>query len=151
MKSSDFAKGDLVECVVVTHRHYGPNTRTVVGGAPGFIDSTDVSDDPADRDWPPVGRRLACLVLGDTKDGRLRLSCRPRDVELGRSVADVVAAVAAWRTVCDAESEVAVGEFLRTADAGPTLRWALRHPAGAWRTRAEAMVERASGGVPLCP
>ncbi|KDN87209.1 hypothetical protein KCH_10300 [Kitasatospora cheerisanensis KCTC 2395] len=140
-----------MECVVIGHQHYGPRTRTVAGDLPGYVDASVVSDDPGSsrEDWPAVGQRLDCVVLGQTRDGRLRLSARPRDIELIRSVAEVRTALTGWRALAEAGDEAAgVREFLRTPEALPTLRWALRHPAGSEdRVRAEAMVERMPEGM----
>ncbi|MGW4384404.1 hypothetical protein [Kitasatospora sp. NPDC004531] len=148
MEEPEVPRYALVDCVVVVHRHYGPVTRTAPGDVPGYVDCLDLSDDPAAgrADWPAVGQQLTCVVLGTTKDGRLRLSARPRDVELVGAVADLPAALATWRAVRDGGG--AAAEFLRADDAVPVLRWALRHPAGSGeRTRAEALIERAPDGV----
>ncbi|MFD8597816.1 hypothetical protein ACFV1L_22705 [Kitasatospora sp. NPDC059646] len=53
-------------------------------------------------------------------------------------------ALTAWIALAEVGDEAAaVREFLRTPDAVPTLRWALRHPAGSKnRERAQALVDR---------
>jgi hypothetical protein len=132
MSDIDAPRHPLVECEVTGHRHYGLVVRTVAGDRPGYVDASAISDElftPADL-WPSMGRVLTCVVVGGRRDGRLNLSCRPRDVELARSVADVREALAEWRTIRD---EVRVGgrlpEFMRSPDAVAVLRWALRRPA----------------------
>ncbi|MGX4735928.1 hypothetical protein [Kitasatospora griseola] len=95
----------------------------------------------ADFRWEIVELTPAQVDRGKTRDGRLRLSARPRDVELARSVADVRAALEVWRAMRDEAADA--GDVLQTAEAVPVLRWALRHPVGSEeRTRAEAVVDR---------
>jgi hypothetical protein len=138
----------LVECRVTGHRHYGLVVRTVAGDEPGYVDESAISDQPAPAadDWPAVGQVLPCVVLGTRQDGRLRLSCRPRDVALARTVADVPAALTAWRAVRDDPGRL--GEFLAAADAVPALRWALRQPFGTRdRERAAEIVAAAPAAL----
>ncbi|MEV0680255.1 hypothetical protein AB0I60_27440 [Actinosynnema sp. NPDC050436] len=81
-------KYDRVECLVTGHRHFGLLVRTD-GGTPGFVDSADIADArAATADWPPVGSRLRCDVLGLARDGRVRVTSAPAYVELVGSLDD---------------------------------------------------------------
>lgn len=148
MENSEYPKYSLVECRIVGHQHYGLVVRTVPGDRPGYVDESAISDQQYApmNEWPGVGEALLCVILGDTRDGRLRLSSRPRDVALARAVVDVEATLSIWRRIRDeatAEPDPLV-EFLGSQEAVPTLRWALSRPDGsADRLRASEIVEKA--------
>jgi hypothetical protein len=118
------------------------------GGKNGFVDESAISDEPyaPPGDWPRIGELLLCVVLGVTRDGRLRLSSRPRDIELVRAVLNVESALAEWRQVRDDPSggEGHLRQFLRSRDAVPTLRWAKSRPSGSIdRVRALEIIAKA--------
>src|SRR5947209_8025121 len=95
-------KYTAIECTVVGHQPYGLIVQSE-NDERGFIDSIEISDSPAARgEWPSKGQRLPCVVLGRTKDGRLRLSARQSDVMLVRTVDNVADALAEWQNIRDA-------------------------------------------------
>lgn len=130
----------LVECRIASHQHYGLTVHTIAGNIPGYVDESAISDEDFTPRvcWPSKGERLTCVVLGKAGGGRLRLSSRPRDIELANSVVDVVIALAAWRLARDDEEGVGLAEFWRLPDVVAVLRWALRRPAHS-RDRARAV------------
>jgi len=72
-------RGDEIEFEVAGAQHYGVLIRTN-SGAPGWIEADHLSDSVVRREaWPPAGTRLRGLVLGVTRDGRIRVSLRPVD------------------------------------------------------------------------
>ncbi|MEV6601716.1 hypothetical protein AB0M36_33410 [Actinoplanes sp. NPDC051346] len=148
MSILEYPKYSLVECRIARHQHYGLVVRTAPGDQPGFIDESAISDQPYAPvdEWPEVGETLLCVVLGSTRDGRLRLSSRPRDVALARAVVDVEAALSIWRRIRD-EAPAETGllmEFFESQEAVPTLRWALGRPHGSPdHSRAFEIVEKA--------
>jgi hypothetical protein len=118
----------LVDCLVTGHQHYGILVRTS-GGRPGFIDSIDISDGATDpREWPLVGERITCVVLGETRDGRLRASARESDVTLVRKEPDAQEALSEWLRIRDVgfadSSERAA--YLASHRGKAILRWAIR-------------------------
>ncbi|MFB9584891.1 hypothetical protein OG590_36600 (plasmid) [Streptomyces goshikiensis] len=122
----------LIECQIVNHQHYGLTVHTIVGNIPGYIDKSAISDEDFTQrvHWPPKGERLTCVVLGQASGGRLRLSSRPRDIELAKSVADVAIALTAWRLVRDDEEGAGgLAKFWQSLDVVAVLRWALCRPA----------------------
>lgn len=132
MNAPEFRKYSLVECQIVRHQHYGLVVSTILGGRSGFVDESAISDEPytPSSDWPRVGEELLGVVLGETVDGRLRLSSRPRDVALARAVGDVEVALMAWRQIRDDVNgvESRLSEFLKSSEAVPILRWAKSRP-----------------------
>jgi hypothetical protein len=62
------------------------------------VDSADIRDRPGEP-WPEAGRRLRCVALGYTREGRLRVAANPTYVEVVESTGDPVAAYALWRSV----------------------------------------------------
>lgn len=88
---------DLVHCSVVGHARYGLLIESE-DGARGFVDSSYVSDRPGEP-WPEVGRRLRCVVLGYTRDGRLRVAATPTYVDVMASTGDAVAAYEQCRSL----------------------------------------------------
>ncbi|MGW6746258.1 hypothetical protein ACWGDX_36925 [Streptomyces sp. NPDC055025] len=122
----------LIKCRIASHQHYGLTVHTIEGNIPGYVDESAISDeDFTPRDyWPPKGERLTCVVLGQASGGRLRLSSRPRDIQLANSVVDVAIALTAWRLARDDEEGAGgLAEFWRLPDVAAVLRWALRRPA----------------------
>jgi hypothetical protein len=143
-------RGSLVECRVIKHAPYGLMLRTLPGDEPGYADSDAISDEPRSGTdhWPAVGAKVQCVVIARRRDGRLALSCRPRDVALARAAPDPVSALEAWRRVRDDGSRDPGlrSEFLASENAVPVLRWALRAPEGSPdRTLASEMVATATG------
>ncbi|MFE0592568.1 hypothetical protein [Micromonospora echinospora] len=138
----------LVECRVVRHRHYGLVMRVVPDESPGYVDRIEISDEPSvpTERWPGVGDVIPCVVLGHRRDGRLRLSCRPRDVAYASDVSDLEAALTLWRKVRDEAGRAEVEDFLASRDAEASLRWALRRPVGSVdHSRAVEIVAEAPG------
>jgi hypothetical protein len=71
---------DVVRCSVVGHVHYGLLIESA-DGERGFVDSADITDRPGEP-WPAIGQQLMCVVLGYTKEGRLRGAARPLYAEM---------------------------------------------------------------------
>lgn len=148
MGTPEHPQYSLVECRIVRHQHYGLVVRTVSDHQPGFVDESAISDQPSVpmNEWPGVGATLPCVVLGGTRDGRLRLSSRPRDVALARAGLNVEAALSTWRRIRDeatVEDDLLV-DFFESQEALPTLRWALDRPHGsADHSRAIEIAEKA--------
>lgn len=118
----------LIDCDVTGHQHYGVLFRTAEG-RPGFIDSLEISDQETDpSEWPSVGERITCVVLGETRDGRLRASARASDVDLVRAEPDARQALSEWQRIRDAgfvdssESDA----YVASARGKAILRWAIR-------------------------
>lgn len=123
------SKYSIVDCEVVSHRDFGLIVRSMEGGS-GYIDVMDISDERLAPDrWPLPGQLISCVVLGYTRDGRMRLTARGGDIALVRNVADVASAIAEWETVRDASSSATgVGDFFQSGNAIALLRWALLRP-----------------------
>lgn len=85
---------DVVHCSVVGHAQYGLLVESE-DGEHGFVDSSYITDTPGEP-WPAVGRRLRCVVLGYTKEGRLRAAATPLYVEMVAAADDPVTAVDEW-------------------------------------------------------
>lgn len=85
---------DVVHCSVVGHARYGLLVESE-DGEHGFVDSSYITDKPGEP-WPAVGRRLRCVVLGYTKDDRLRVAATPLYVEMVAAADDPVTAVDEW-------------------------------------------------------
>jgi predicted RNA-binding protein with RPS1 domain len=74
-----YDRGDEIDVVVTGTQHYGVLVETN-DGEKGWIESEYLSGlvlEP--RDWPPVGTVLRGLVLGRTRDGRIRVCLREVD------------------------------------------------------------------------
>jgi predicted RNA-binding protein with RPS1 domain len=138
--SQDLARYALVECEVTAHQPYGV-VFEVGGGLRGFVDKADIADAPVmQAEWPSVGRHMTCVVLGRSRDGRIRASMRPSDVQLARSVTDPDRSLRDWIRIRD-EGFADISErdaFLASPETSPLLRWALGQRAGS-RDRARAM------------
>ncbi len=122
----------MIDCQVVRHQHYGLVTTSMEGRVPGYVDASAIGDELSVgmADWPPVGSVIRCVVLGHRRDGRLNLSCRPRDVELVCSVSDIGSSLDQWSVIRDAPAgSGSLLEWVRSSDAVPILRWAFRRPA----------------------
>jgi predicted RNA-binding protein with RPS1 domain len=118
----------LVDCDVTGHQHYGILFHTT-DGRRGFIDSSDISDESADpREWPSIGERITCVVLGETRDGRLRASARASDVALVRAEPDARRALSEWLRIRDAGFADAseMDAYLASARGKAILKWAIR-------------------------
>ncbi|MEV8443909.1 hypothetical protein AB0425_41600 [Actinosynnema sp. NPDC051121] len=85
---------EVVHCSVVGHAGYGLLVESE-DGERGYVDSSHITDEPGEP-WPAVGRRLPCVVLGYTKEGRLRAATTPLYVEMVAAADDPAAAVEEW-------------------------------------------------------
>lgn len=140
MTRTNRSRYSLVICTVASHQPYGLVVRSSSGEA-GFVDSADIADGLVPRDsWPAVGEHVDGVVLGYTNDQRLRVSARPADVSLVRSVTDPAVALQAWTELQKAfpPDDTVLRRFLDASYAHAVLRWALRHPDGTV-TRASAL------------
>jgi hypothetical protein len=121
---------DVVDCVVTGH-HTDGLLVTLDSGERGVVERVTVEDAPLPSDWPAVGTRLPAVVLGRTRDGRLRLAGRPSYVALVRSAADPEAALGAWNRIRAADEAYAEAssDLFDGPDAAAVLQWALSQPA----------------------
>lgn len=94
MESQARRRYDVVHCSVVGHARYGLLIESQ-DGERGFVDSSYITDKPGEP-WPAVGQRLRCVVLGHTREGRLRAPAMPLYVETVAAADDPVAAVDTW-------------------------------------------------------
>lgn len=127
--AGDNARYALLEVTVQAHARYGLVVRSAAG-EDGFVDSDYIADQPVPpEDWPAVGTHLWGVVLGHTRDGRLRLCTAPKYVAVARS-ADMAAVMGRWRDLREAEDRYlgVAREFRERPDAEPVLRWALTGP-----------------------
>jgi hypothetical protein len=85
---------DVIQCSVIGHAQYGLLIESE-DGERGYVDSTHITDKPREP-WPAVGQRLRCVVLGYTKEGRLRAAATPQYVEVVAAADDPVAADDQW-------------------------------------------------------
>jgi hypothetical protein len=97
MKSPARRRYDVVRCSVVGRVHYGLLIESA-DGERGYVDSADITDQPGEP-WPEIGQQLPCVVLGYTKEGRLRAAARPLYVEIVATADDRVAAVEWYATM----------------------------------------------------
>jgi hypothetical protein len=119
----------VITCDVTGRLHYGLLVRAVESGEAGYIDRAELGNSPlTEEEWPVDGTSLRCVVLGYTRDGRLRLSSKPRDVSLSESGINVREALGHWISVRDAGESHPEGmvEFLRLSYATSILSWALQ-------------------------
>lgn len=122
----EIARYAIVRAVVVSHQPYGLIIR-LASGKRGFVDSDYVAMPyvPPDR-WPAIGQEVVGVVLGVTDDQRVRLSLRPHEVELARSVVDVREALGTWGRISSGEVDDDERlQLIRTRDGLSVLRWAL--------------------------
>ena len=127
MVGSALRRYSVIECRITDHQPYGLVFETG-DGTHGFVDRADISDVPvSELDWPPVGQHVTCVVLGSTRDGRVRASARPRYVALIQGAADPQRVLSDWIRIRDngfrdaSERET----FFRSPDAVLVLQWAL--------------------------
>jgi hypothetical protein len=85
---------DVVECSVIGHVRYGLLIESRDGES-GFVDRAHITDRPGES-WPAVGQPLRCVVLGYTKEGRLRAAATPLYVEMIAAADDPAAAANTW-------------------------------------------------------
>lgn len=90
MESPARRRYDIVHCSVVGHAHYGLLVESQ-DGERGFVDRAHITDKPGEP-WPATGRQLRCVVLGYTKDNRLRAAATPSYVETVAAADDPAAA-----------------------------------------------------------
>lgn len=120
------ARYEIVKCVVTGRQHYGLLVRTE-GGEAGFIDSADIADGGNSKiDWPAIGSRLSCVVLGYTREGRIRVASAPSYVRLISELDDPVQALGEWKVLRESQwSDEIVNRFLGAPYARPLLAWAM--------------------------
>ncbi len=76
---SGYERGDEIQVMVTGAQPYGLLIEANEGEK-GWIETEYLSDTKLEpRDWPPVGTRLRGLVLGYTRDGRIRVCMREVD------------------------------------------------------------------------
>lgn len=122
-------KYSVIDCIVSGHRDYGVLVSVPASGEVGYIDRSEIGNSGMPQsEWPSEGSGVRCVLLGYTRDGRLRLSSRPRDVDLAETVPDLAGALRHWIAVRDAgvADEGAMSQFLGSSYAIPVLRWAMR-------------------------
>jgi predicted RNA-binding protein with RPS1 domain len=136
----------LVELEVTGHQPFGVLVKTD-DGARGFVDQADISDVPIGRDdWPAVGHRATGVVLGVTRQGKLRASLRPADVGLVKGVDDAQSAFTEWARIRDQgfADDAEKNDFFTAPETPAILRWALsQHELSSDRDRAEEIVSEA--------
>lgn len=142
----------LTDCRIIKHQHYGLVVRTMPGDDPGYVDESAIADQPSlpCDEWPSVGTVLMCVVLGHAREGRLRLSARPRDIRFASAVEDVEQALLMWHHIRDdaTSDKVRILDFLETPEAVPILRWALCRPRESTDySRASEIVREAPEGL----
>jgi hypothetical protein len=78
MDAGNYKRNTILDCVVTGHATYGVLV-TTPSGAPGWIESEYLGDEPAlETHWPAIGTTVTAAVLGPmTNDGRWRLCARP--------------------------------------------------------------------------
>lgn len=119
----------IIEVEVVGHQSFGVVVRDG-SGRKGSIDRYELFDSQSAEDvWPPVGAWIRAVVLGYYRDGRVRLSSRPRDLLLTESVDDPAVSLDRWKML-DHVDGVAKREFYGLREARPLLAWALAHAPG---------------------
>jgi hypothetical protein len=150
MTAEQAGRYSLVDLEVTGHQPYGVLVRTA-DGAPGFVDSADISDVPIAReDWPAIGHRAAGVVLGVTRAGKLRASLRPADVGLVQGVDDAQSAFTEWARVRDQgfADEADKNDFFAARETPAILRWALsQHESSPNRRRASEILADAPGSL----
>ncbi|MFS8101787.1 hypothetical protein LFM09_32130 [Lentzea alba] len=138
MESERLRRYAVVSGTVVSHPPYGIFLTTDTGDR-AFIDSDYVADGGVRRDeWPQPGERVRGMVLGVTRDGRVRLSTRQSDVDLVDEGVDASRAMAAWDAFRQAGDAGSGQELLALPDAVAVLRWALRQPPG-WNLKPKVL------------
>lgn len=127
----ELARYDRVECLVTGHRHFGLLVQTD-GGRPGFVDRAEIADGlAAPADWPLVGSRLLCVVLGFARDGRVRVTSAPAYVELVGALDDPRQALREWVELKKSEGDAeTVAQFYQSRHARALLIWGLKNPPG---------------------
>lgn len=123
-----FPRYSTVTCTVTAHRSYGLIV-AVEGDGPGFVDLGYISHNPVTADaWPHVGEERRGVVLGVTRDGRLRLDIRHDDLALADSAVNLAEAMSRWTEAQHAEpaDTGARQTFYQSADAALLLAWLVR-------------------------
>jgi hypothetical protein len=86
---SEYARFDIIDCVVTAHAPWGLVVETP-SGEHGYIDSDGISDRMQSADsWPGVGQVMPAVVLGCLRDGRVRLAAKPSYLAYVRSAVDI--------------------------------------------------------------
>jgi predicted RNA-binding protein with RPS1 domain len=139
-------KYTVIECTVIGHRSYGLIVR-LDSGESGFVDRSYIADTVLSIDeWPRVNTRIRGILLGYTRDGRVRVSARRRDRVLIESLNNPESALHEWQmiessTVDDTERR---REFYRSPNAHALLKWALANPSNSVaRQRAVELIAEA--------
>jgi hypothetical protein len=131
----------IITFEVIGYADYGLLVRDVDSGARGFVDRADVADAPIRADaWPAVGERVRGIVLGCSRDGRIRVHSGQEYVALIESLADPDSAMREWVAVKRAGvSDSGIrDEFFRSPNSRALIRWALGRPQGSADQRAAA-------------
>lgn len=141
------ARYEIVQCVVTGHQRYGLLVRSE-GGETGLVDSVDISDGHDSAiDWPSIGIRLPCVVLGYTRDGRIRVASAPSYVRLIRELDDPGLALEEWKALRESQGSGEMADrFFGSHHARPLLTWALKtHVGSANHTLAVSLLNAAPG------
>jgi predicted RNA-binding protein with RPS1 domain len=131
MTSDDqFPKYAIVTCMVTSRPDFGIFVEEIGSRQAGFVDTTDMADSVDQFSGPPeTGDNIRAVVLGRTRDGRLRLSMRPRDLKLVAALHDPEAAFLEWRNIeRNLEDRWIKEKFYGSPNAVALLDWALSHP-----------------------
>jgi hypothetical protein len=96
-------------------------------GERGWVDADDIADEVVAGDWPAVGTTVAGVVLGYTRDGRVRLATRPGYVKYVRESGDPGNGLVAWERLREADRSHgdAAHMVYESPDGLGTVRWAL--------------------------
>ena len=126
----DYPKYAIVRGTVSGRQQYGALI-TLESGDRGFVDASYLVDTAEGAlpgpEWPEMGRTVEAVVLGTTRDGRVRLTTRDSDLALARSASNLAGAFEVWEQCRDADETQSptVASFLALPDANAVLSWAL--------------------------
>jgi hypothetical protein len=129
----------IITFEVIGYADYGLLVRDVESGGRGFVDRADVADAPVRADaWPAVGERARGVVLGCSRDGRIRVHSGQAYVALVESLVDPDSAMREWVAVKRAGvADAGIrDEFFRSPNSRALIRWALGRPQGSADRRA---------------
>lgn len=133
------ARYAIITFEVIGYADYGLLVRDVESGERGFVHLSDVADAPVRADaWPAVGERAGGVVLGCSRDGRIRVHSGQAYMALVESLADPDSAMREWVAVKRAGVAGAGtrDEFFRSPNSRALIRWALGRPQGSADQRA---------------
>jgi hypothetical protein len=127
----DYPKYAIVRGTVSGRQQYGALI-TLESGDRGFVDVGYLADTAegvqSGAEWPEMGLTVEAVVLGTTRDGRVRLTTRGSDLALARSALNLADAFAVWEQCqkADEPQSPTAASFLALPDADAVLSWALR-------------------------